>query len=109
MVKNRLKRRILKENVNCNVFMGTMPQLHSMKNFQPETRYIDFNFVKCFEEFVYQHGNDTITHSQNRKIILVSFLTFFLKLGPASSYLCSNPRVQANIEAILFVLVSCPF
>jgi hypothetical protein len=24
-------------------------------------------------------------------------------------YLCSSPRVQANIEAMLFVLVSCPF
>lgn len=38
-------------------------------------------------------------HIQNVKLILYSNKT----------YLCSSPRVQAKIEAILLVLVSCPF
>lgn len=32
-----------------------------------------------------------------------------LSFAQTSMYLCSSPRVQANMEAILFVLVSWPF
>jgi len=39
----------------------------------------------------------------------ISQSTWIWSLNQATKYLCSSPRVHAYMEAILFVLVSCPF